>query len=156
MRSLKRRAFIVLAATWALGCRRESSAKPKSTAQFGVFFGGQIQERTEIPFVVDRSKQTHGFRIEFSQPPTVDQPVRWELDMPASSKRVRNDRGRRGSGRLTRVGDGQARAGQKRYEQVMNFEPGDPLGVWNIRVSVGTTPVLDQSFLVFNPAKRKP
>ena len=156
MISWRWRLTALLACGTLVACRPDADGRAADKAQFGVFFGGQIQQRTEIPFVIDRSKQTHGFRIEFATPPTSDRPVRWELDMPASSKRVRNERGRRGSGRLTRVGTGQARAGQARYEQVMNFDPGDPLGVWNLRVTVGTTPVLDQSFLVFDPSKRKP
>jgi hypothetical protein len=51
------------------GCDSFTSARaPEATAQFGVFFGGQLQRREELPFVLDASKQRQGFRVEMNEP----------------------------------------------------------------------------------------
>ena len=85
---------------WALlvvGCRdRSQPDQLVARAQFGIFFGGQLQERKEIPFELDRSKQKHGIRIEFTEPLRQATKISWELDMPGEGKRVRDETGRIG------------------------------------------------------------
>ncbi len=115
-------------------------------AQFGIFFGGQVQERREIPFQVDRTKQLQGFRIDFKGPLQQAHRVKWEVSMPG---------GGASQTRITRVAEQQVQAGQKRLDHPMPFKPGDPLGVWNIRVMVDQKIVLDRMFRVYNAARRE-
>src|SRR5437868_2548635 len=74
--------FVCVAVIVSLACdRRQSAPKPLvRRAEFGVLFGGQIQERRELPFELDRSKQTLGFRIDFSEPLGADTEIEWRID----------------------------------------------------------------------------
>lgn len=137
------------------GCDRNPAPKGLvRSAEFGVFFGGQIQERRDIPFEVDPSKQTHGFRIQFYESLKHAVELNWELDMPGSSKRVRDLKGRPGRGRLVELGETKIEAGQSKFDKVMQFRPGDPLGLWNIRVVMGDRVLIDRPFFVYNPYQR--
>jgi len=132
-----------------------TEAKLIASAQFGVFYGGQVQERKEIPFELDRSKQEHGFRIDFTQPLKEDLEVSWEIDMPGSTRRVRDRRGRLGKGRLVKLGEAVVSAGRKGFDQLLPFQPGDPLGLWNIRVVVREQVLIDRPFLVYDAGARR-
>lgn len=127
----------------AFGCRPH--AEPERRAQLGIFFGGQIQERDEIPFTLDRAKQTQGFRIDFGRPLSASAKIRWEVDRP----RVR------GPGRATELGQAEARVGQERFDQEIRFEPGQPLGTWNFRVLVEDDLVIDRPVLVYDARARR-
>ena len=146
---------LVALACFLSGCERTEASKGLvRSAEFGVFFGGQIQERRDIPFEIDPSKQTHGFRIQFYEPLTRAVELNWELDMPGSSKRVRDLQGRPGRGRLVELGEAKIEAGQAKFDKVMQFRPGDPLGLWNIRVVMGDSVLIDRPFAVFNSHQR--
>lgn len=125
------------------------------SAEFGIFWGGQVQERDEIPFSLDRSKQVQGVRIELSAPSKAPLEVTWELDMPGTTRRVRDAQGRRGKGRVVKTGRTEMRAGQVELDLELPFEPGDPLGTWNVRVTVAGETVVDRPFLVYDAAARK-
>ncbi len=59
--------FLLFASLLALSCDHRAPAPGLvEHASFGVFFGGQIQERDEIPFTLDRAKLRQGFRIDFA------------------------------------------------------------------------------------------
>lgn len=152
-----RRTAIWLSLAIALsGCASEPSPEPGlvASAEFGIFYGGQVQERDELPFSLDRGVQRQGIRIDFRAP--LDRPVRvsWELDMPGTTRKVRDTRGRRGRGRVVKSGQAEARAGQERVEIELPFSPGDPLGTWNLRVQVEDQVVIDRPFLVYDPDTR--
>ena len=119
-------------------------------ATFGIFFGGQVQERNEVPFEIDRRKQTQRLRVDFRAPLTRDVPVRWEWDRPAP-------RGKRPtpSSRVTELGNGVAPKGSQRFETQLELAPGDPLGEWNVRLFVDERLVLDQRFQVYSEASRR-
>ena len=139
-----------------LGCNGEAKSEAfVQRAQFGIFFGGQLQEREQIPFELDQSKQTHGIRIEFREPPRRAVTVNWELDMPGTTRGVRDKQGRIGRGRLAKLGDATVRPGQKQFDQVLKFQPGDPLGLWNVRVVVDREVVIDRAFQVFDARARR-
>ncbi len=149
---MKRRAVLAACAGLLLiGCPEE---KPKDElverAVFGIFFGGQVQERNEVPFEIDRGKQTQGIRVDFREQLTRDIPVRWEWDRPAP-------RGKRAtaSSRVTELGRGVAPKGSQRFEAPLELAPGDPLGEWNVRLFVDDRLVLDQRFLVYSEASRQ-
>lgn len=146
-------AAAVLAFTVALssGCSRtEEPPERLGRAAFGVFFGGQVQQRQHVPFELDPAKQTVGFRIDFSEPLKQDVKVEWALELPPGS-RGRNAAGRQDAGRRGRA---HARAGQERFEKVLPFEPGDPLGLWNVRVVVEGKVLIDRPFEVYDAAER--
>jgi hypothetical protein len=152
-----RSALLCSALLLVVACREEP-AKPAGLveeAKFGVFYGGQIQDRREIPFELERSKQNHGFRIEFAR--ELAEPVRvsWEIDMPGTGRRVRDRRGRIGAGRLVKLDEAHVPAGRTRFDQVLPFQPGDGLGTWNIRVIVKDEVVIDRPFLVYDAQARE-
>lgn len=134
-------------------CNDPKPKGPVAHAAFGIFFGGQVQEREEIPFQLDRAKQTQGFHIDFSEPPAKELVVGWELEVPAQRKPVRPG-APSGSDRIVRLGDARARAGEPRFDQVLQFQAGDPLGTWKIKVTVEGQTVIDRSFLVYDAEER--
>ena len=142
--------FLALAA-----CRERAAPAPGvvQRAQFGIFFGGQVQEREQIPFEASRARQVQGFRLDFRAPLERDLGVEWEINRPRASQKGLHKTTASGE-RLVQLGQAQARAGQTRFEQVLPFEPGDPLGVWNIRVLVGGQLVIDRRFLVYDEEAR--
>ncbi|NRA32862.1 MAG: hypothetical protein HRU17_05930 [Polyangiaceae bacterium] len=127
---------------------KESSPTQRESAAFGIFFGGQVQKRREIPFELNSAKQRHGFRIELTTPAQEDRVVQWELSMPDRSS------GRSGARRVGLAKDSIA-AGESRFDHVFTFSPGDPLGLWNIRILLGGRVLLDRPFLVFDARKRR-
>jgi hypothetical protein len=137
----------------ALGCKGTPEQKLVQRAQFGIFYGGQVQERTELPFELDRTKQSQGIRIEFAKPLARDVPVSWELGMPILRK-SRMNKDAAAPDRVTQVGETLARAGQERLDIALPFKPGDPLGVWHIYVKVADAVVLDRDFTVYDRAQR--
>lgn len=116
-------------------------------ARLGVFYGGQIQEREEVPMVLDQSRQSQGFRLEFERPLGKPVSIRWEIEMPGA--------GRGGPLHLSKLGELTAQPGQQRIDQLFAFEPGDPLGLWNLRVHVEDELVIDRAWWVFDPAARR-
>jgi hypothetical protein len=75
--------------------------------------------------------------------------------MPGNTRRARDAKGRRGAGRVVKTGQSEARAGQQRLEIELPFAPGDPLGTWNLRVTVAGEVVIDRPFLVYDPDARR-
>jgi hypothetical protein len=147
-RTSSRRAALaaVLGVGLALGCSRAKAPEgPVERAELGVFFGGQVQKRQEIPFTLDRTRQTQGFRITFREPLREPLEVRWEIDRPTT----------RGRGRAVELGDAQARVGQRILDQELVFEPGDALGTWNVRVFVAGRAVIDRPVLIYDAAARR-
>jgi len=130
------------------------SSDPAITAEFGIFYGGQVQEREQIPFDLDRTRQTSGFRLRRST--ALDQPleIRWELGMPGSGRAVADSRGRSARPRRVQLGRARWRPGETVFEQVLPFAPGDPPGLWNVRILCGSRAVLDRPFWVYDPARR--
>jgi hypothetical protein len=138
-----------------LGCGQQEQKPLLEHAELGVFFGGEIQERSELALILDRAVQAQGFRLRFSEPLTEPLTVRWEIDMPGAGRRVRDTSGRRGYGRLTRVAEAEARTGLRLFEQEIRFVPEDSPGTWNVRVRVGDQLALDRSVWVYDAVKRR-
>jgi hypothetical protein len=120
-------------------------------AQFGVLYGGEIQERQQIPFELDRRRLTLLLRVDFVEPLPREVHVGWWIDMPGSAKGVRDAQGRRGAGRLVKVDEARVPAGRSRFDQVLPLSPGDPLGTWRIRAEVEGKTVLERPFVVYDP-----
>jgi hypothetical protein len=117
-------------------------------------YGGQIQERQEIPFELDQSKQQIGFRIELKEPMTEPVEVKWELSKPGN-RAPTGSTVSRPEGRVTKLQSATLPAHQSRFEQLVELRPGDPLGLWNIRVTLGQTVLIDRPFVVFDAAARR-
>lgn len=139
---MRRRALLLAAsALVALGCARASESLV-AEAEFGVFFGGQVQELNEIPKELDAARQRHGIRVTFRGPLPRDVKVSWELSLPVGDK---------AAPRAALVGDALARAGEKRLDVPLGFRPADPLGVWHAKVSADGQVVVDRDFTVVAP-----
>ena len=134
-----------LAAFALLGCAKPSDA-PTLDARFGVFFGGQVQEREELPLVLDRTRQSHGIRLDFHDPPARPLRVTWEIEKPATAKPLED------AGKLVEYGETKTRTGEQRLEIPLSFRQNDRPGSWRVRVTVAERVVLDRPFRVVPPA----
>lgn len=141
-RFVPRKAAVLLAWLAVAACDARGPKPLVESAKFGVFYGGQIQEREQVPFELDRTKQEQGFRIIFSEPLRRPLPIRWELDVPSGAARKTK------TGRLVELGEATVRSGQRRFEHLIRFEPEDLPGTWNLRVLVDDQLVIDRAFLV--------
>lgn len=150
---LPRRAALLLPVmAFGLACDTPSPGVVQS-AEFGIFYGGQIQERDEIPFQPDASRQQQGFRVGFKQPLGSPVVVKWELSRPARKRRGQTVS--RPEGRVTELGEATVPAGERQFEQRFPFVPGQPLGLWNIRVTLGSRVLIDRPFTVYDAAARR-
>jgi hypothetical protein len=137
-----RRALLVLGLLLACSTACRKREQPKDvTARFGVLFGGQIQERDEIPLVPDRSRLSLVVRVEWAEPPETAEHVHWELAQPANPKDA-------DGGSLVAYGDARARPGERTLDVPLAFKPADRPGPWRVRVEVEGRPVLDRPFRV--------
>jgi hypothetical protein len=147
-------ALLVLASgLGVLGCPAKSDPDPLvERAAFGVFFGGQIQDRTELPFELDPAKQRLGIRIDFRAPLSRAASVGWEIARPISAKASKSDAG---SEQVVEVGEVAARVGESRLDVPISLRQGQVLGTWHVRVKVDTRVVIDRDVLVFDPRERR-
>ena len=136
---MKRRSLLL--ALLGLACDRTPKGVVQK-AEFGVFFGGQVQELKEISKELDPGRQQHGFRLTFRAPLARDVSVQWELSLPASEK---------GGPRAALVGQASAKAGQSSFEMPLAFRPADPLGAWHAKVTADGQVVIDRDFAVVAP-----
>jgi hypothetical protein len=133
-------ALAALATTLGAGCRKQAESE-RVTAHFGVLFGGQVQEREEIPLVHDRSRLALLVRVEWAEPPETAARVHWELAQPANPKDA-------DAGSRVAYGDARARPGESMLDIPLAFKPGDRPGPWRVRVEVDGRPVLERPFQV--------
>lgn len=147
------RASLMCAALATCACQSPAAAEATLEARFGIFYGGQVQERVEIPFEIDRARQLQGIRIDMQPPPREPHEVRWELSLPTGRRRA-DARGRKALERRLRQGSQRMRPGEPRFEVALPFAVDDPLGLWNIRVLVGERVVIDRPFVVYDPRQR--
>lgn len=141
---------LLLAALGVSGCTPTSNS-PIERAEFGVLFGGQVQERSEIPFELDASKQTLGFVIALGRPLPKPSTLHWEVSKPGPlpASRVPNPIDRR-----IELFDAPVAAGQTLIQRSVRLEPGDSLGLWNLRVTLGDQLAIDRSFMVVAAGSR--
>lgn len=133
-----RRRALLLAALLGAACRREPHRVVKQ-AEFGVFFGGQVQELKELEKELDPARQRHGVRLVFDGALARDVKVTWELSLPVPE---------RGGPRAAQVGEATAKVGQSSLDVPLSFRPQDPLGVWHAKVTADGVVVVDRDFTV--------
>jgi hypothetical protein len=127
----------------ALGCERESKGVVKQ-AEFGVFFGGQVQELKELPKQLDPARQRHGFRLTFARSLERDVPVSWEVSLPVTDKSAPAP---------ALVGQATAKVGQTVLDVPLSFRASDPLGIWHAKVMADGVVVIDRDFAVVAPPR---
>jgi hypothetical protein len=120
---------------------------PAARARFGVFFGGDVQEREELPLIFDRSRQTHGIRLDFAEAPSTPLRVAWEIEKPGASQD--------GGGGLVDYGEVKTREGARTLDIPLSFRAGDKPGAWRVRVKLDEKLVLERGFRVV-PASTEP
>jgi len=143
----------LLLALSLIGCQAKPERDPLvERAAFGGFFGGQIQDRKELPFELDPAKQSCGIRVDFRQPLAQPAKVSWEIARPLSEKASRADAG---ADRVTEVGEASARIGERRLDIPVLLRQGQVLGSWHVRVKVDGRTVIERDVLVFDPRERR-
>lgn len=132
---------------WGYACNRhpEGPHSEVVSAQFGLFFGGQVQQRLELSKPLSHNQSGQGVRLEFRRPLPSATRVTWHLDHPTARN---GPRGPCNAPRAIRSTSVVVKAGSDRFEQALTFEPTDPPGTYNVRVLVGDELVLDRSFRV--------
>jgi hypothetical protein len=79
-----KRAWVALALGLAVsgtsGCETPRSVHP-AVGAFGVFYGGQVQERTELE-VSPFHPPVFGFRVKFAEPLTESHQIEYEVVRP--------------------------------------------------------------------------
>jgi hypothetical protein len=141
------RATLLLLAACAGACRTTEEGTPR--AEFGVLYGGDIQDRKQFVLELDRSKQELGLRVTFEQPVRRPLRVSWEIERPST---VRGLDG--GFARAAEIGAVTLNAGERRADAAFAFRAGDPPGEWRIVILVEGARVLDRSFEVVRPNER--
>jgi hypothetical protein len=129
-------------------------SEPRLSAEFGIFYGGQVQERDELPLELDRTRQLQGFRLQLDPAPQRPLEVRWELGRPGVGRALPDSQGRRARPRKVQLGQARWRPGEGLFEQTLPFSPGDPVGLWNMRVLLDGQVVIERPFLVYDAAQR--
>jgi hypothetical protein len=148
---------VLVCFVWLFSCDQPQPKGFLKRAQFGIFFGGQVQERREVPFELGNSKQTLGFRLEFGEPLRADTDVEWRIDKPAGLNHQRaaaHDKTSPEPERGPLIGKDTARAGETTFDRTLAFEPGDPLGLWNVRVVTHGKVAIDRPFEVYDVKER--
>jgi hypothetical protein len=132
-------------------CAASESHHEKSSprAEFGVFFGSQIQQRTDLLLQLDESKQRQGFRLEYSKAVPRALSITWEIDYPL---RRTGPHGPGNAPRGLRSGSATMPAGSERFEQTVALLPTDVPGTWNLQVKADGAVVLDRPFRVVTTA----
>jgi hypothetical protein len=149
---LTRRALLVFCLVACFERTRPNDGEVR--AEFGIFYGGQVQERHQIPFEIDAARQTFGFRLQLDPAPGDALDIHWELAMAGAGRPRRDSQGRLARPRKVLLGQARWRPGETTFEQTLPLSAGDPLGLWSIRVLVGGRVVLDRPFLVYDALER--
>jgi hypothetical protein len=120
-------------------------------AAFGVFFGGQIQDRSELAYELDPMQERHGIRVDFDKELDRERVVSWEIAMPLGKQAHAPDAG---SEQVVEVGEARARKGSSRLDVPLAFRPGQSLGRWHVRVRLDMQTLIDRDLVVFDPNAR--
>jgi hypothetical protein len=153
--SVRANCLALLGIALACDAPERGSGGPEVRAEFGIFYGGQVQHRQELPLELDDTRQQQGFRLRRQLLLEASPTIRWEIGKPGAGRQQRDHRGRRAVPRRAQHGEAQWRSGAAVFEQSLPFAPGDLPGLWNLRVQCGDRLVLDQPFVVFDPAQRE-
>jgi len=137
---IPRNMLILALACSIFGCEQHPS-NHRTVVKVGIFYGGQIQNRLEWPLILDTTRQTQGFRIEFASPLTKPARVHWDVTRPKlRHKRRETSHDETGPSSF----DATIPSGSERFDQVIAFEDTDRVGDWKLTVSVDGATVWDR------------
>jgi hypothetical protein len=142
---------LVFCASAGLSCHHAGNDADVERAEFGVLFGGDVQDRTSIPLELDSTRQELAIRVTFRRPLETDRLLNWELERPTSKHGPDG-----GVLYAAELGQIRARAGERRAEAKLSFHPGDPAGEWRVRVRLDRSVILERSFEVTAPPSSAP
>ncbi|HWA73603.1 MAG TPA: hypothetical protein VG937_14760 [Polyangiaceae bacterium] len=133
----------------ALGCPSRGADAELERVEFGVLYGGDIQDREVIPLELDSARQELALRITFRKPLERERVVKWELERPAPQRGADG-----GTLFAAELGEIRAQAGERRAEAKIAFRRGDAPGAWRLSVRLDGRVVLERSFTVSEPERR--
>jgi hypothetical protein len=145
-------ALLVLCALGILCCKDNGAARRVESAEFGVLFGGQIQQRSDIALEFDPLKLTLALRVKLGTALREATPLHWELSRPGPRRGPLQLAGP--ETRVTEFGDETLSAGSSAFEKHFHIKPGDNPGLWNVRLSIAEEVALDRPFVVYVPGER--
>jgi hypothetical protein len=154
MRNVKRAGVIIgvvvgIAGVLAVRAARRDTERATPRAEFGVLFGGDIQDRERFTLETDPNKQELGLRVTFPAPVSRPTRVDWEIEKPSN---VRGLDG--GATRSAELGKIELTAGESRADAKFGFRKGDLPGSWRVRVSIDGESVLNRGFEVVLPGDK--
>jgi hypothetical protein len=138
---------LALALVLSSACRAFTDPEP-ARVEFGVLFGGDVQDRDTIVFEPSPDRQELALRVTFPEPLAHETRVSWELERPT---KLKNPDG--SSAYAAELGERRARAGERVVHAQLRFRKGDPLGTWRIRVRIDERVALERAFQVVEPPK---
>jgi hypothetical protein len=148
--SFERRTLALVAfALLASACPKRQQDPELERVEFGVLFGGDIQDRSAVPLELDSARQELSLRVTFRAPLTRERVVSWELERPAAQRAPDG-----GAQFAAELGEIRARPGERRAEAKIAFRRGDLPGVWRLHVRIDGHLVLERTITVSEPTRR--
>lgn len=137
------RAFVVTLALGLPGCPARREDPELERVEFGVLFGGDIQDRPALPLELDPARQELALRVTFRAPLTRERVVSWELERPTAQRSADG-----GVLFAAELGEIRARVGERRAEAKLAFRRGDLPGTWRLHVRIDGRVALQRTFTV--------
>jgi hypothetical protein len=132
-----------------VGCPQKRADPELERIEFGVLYGGDIQDRAVIPLELAPARQELALRVTFRAPLSRERVVSWELERPAPQKSADG-----GALFAAELGEIRARIGEQRAEAKLAFRRGDSPGTWRLHVRIDGHPALERTFTVKEPERR--
>lgn len=145
-RFARRELGLVALAFYAVGCPARGEDAELERVEFGVLFGGDIQDRAVIPLELDPARQELSLRVTFRAALKRERVISWELERPSSQRGADG-----GLLFAAELGEIRARLGERRAEAKIEFRRGDLPGTWRLRVRVDGTVVAERTIMVTAP-----
>lgn len=143
-----RRLGVIIALGASSACRSEARDPDVERVEFGVPFGGDIQDRPKIPLDVEPAELA--LRVTFREPQRRQRSLSWELERPANSRGT--DGGLLFSAEL---GEAHVAVGESQAEAKLSLRRNDLPGPWRIRVRLDGRSLFERKFEVTEPASRE-
>jgi hypothetical protein len=141
-------ALAALALLACAACRARSDDPELDRVEFGVLFGGDIQDRAEIPLQHDAAQQELALRVTFRKEQTRERVVSFELERPTAQRAPDG-----GISYAAQLGEIRALPGERRAEAKLGFRRGDLPGPWRLLVRLDGRQVLERRFTVVEPTR---
>lgn len=142
-------AWLCALALCAFGCPSRSADADVERVEFGVLYGGDIQDRPVIPLELDSTRQELALRVTFRAPQERERVLNWELERPAAQRGADG-----GPLFAAELGEIRAHIGERRAEAKIAFRRGDPPGAWRLSVRLDGRVLLERAFTVSEPERR--